>query len=360
MEDDRAFLTWQERLRAAMHQWAASGNDDGALWRGAPLADAEDWQQQRLAELSPAQRIFIQLSLALRDREEKEKEARRQRELKQQKTMTWLATIAAVLMLAALVAGRFAWQQQQQAEQALQAFFLRIDPPKPELLKKLPDYLQKADKLRNMKKGKDKNKNVDLALAYYRGILRGSTELQKLLEKSPQIFHNPDRDRKEILKIKVLAESSLVETVRSERLPQLNADLMKGKVGSLKHNPNLNYTDRENQYTDGALKTTYKILMLDIGADLNESGVLENENELKIMPCLTLKEIETIWRKWTSNRCGWYGIKDEFTESACKELKGETLTALIFVEPFNENAVNRLKFCEVAPEPTNKNRYKHE
>lgn len=79
MESDRRFRTWQERLRAAMRQWEATGKDDGALLRGAPLAEAEAWQQRRLGELSPEERVFIQLSLALRDREKKERERLRQR-----------------------------------------------------------------------------------------------------------------------------------------------------------------------------------------------------------------------------------------------------------------------------------------
>ena len=43
MEADRAFRTWQERLRAAMRPVGATGEDEGALLRGAPLAEAEGW-----------------------------------------------------------------------------------------------------------------------------------------------------------------------------------------------------------------------------------------------------------------------------------------------------------------------------
>jgi formylglycine-generating enzyme required for sulfatase activity len=81
MNDDRAFRLWQERLRTAMHQWETTGKDDGALLRGSLLSEAEAWQQQRLAELSKEERVFIQLSLALRDREKNEREQMQQREL---------------------------------------------------------------------------------------------------------------------------------------------------------------------------------------------------------------------------------------------------------------------------------------
>ena len=76
MEGDRTFRTWQERLRLAMRQWESSGNDEGALLRGTILAEAEDWLQQRLEELSLSERKFIEKSLELREREKAEKEAR--------------------------------------------------------------------------------------------------------------------------------------------------------------------------------------------------------------------------------------------------------------------------------------------
>jgi len=76
---DRSFRTWQERLRASLRQWEASGRDEGAFLRGVPLAEAESWLQSRPVELSPTERVFIQLSLALRDRERKQQERIRQR-----------------------------------------------------------------------------------------------------------------------------------------------------------------------------------------------------------------------------------------------------------------------------------------
>ncbi|MBD1938807.1 trypsin-like peptidase domain-containing protein [Microcoleus sp. FACHB-68] len=73
MKEDRAFRLWQERLRTAMRQWETTDKDDGALLGGFLLSEAEAWQQQRLAELSQEERVFIQLSLALRDREKNER-----------------------------------------------------------------------------------------------------------------------------------------------------------------------------------------------------------------------------------------------------------------------------------------------
>jgi WD40 repeat protein len=69
IELDRAFRTWQERLRVAMRQWQTNGRDEGALLRGAPLAEAEGWLLSRLAELNSAERSFIEQSRSTRSRQ---------------------------------------------------------------------------------------------------------------------------------------------------------------------------------------------------------------------------------------------------------------------------------------------------
>jgi hypothetical protein len=63
LHEDRAFRTWQERLRGNIRQWEASGRDEGALLRGAPLAEAEGWLEEGDIELSQAELEFIRASL---------------------------------------------------------------------------------------------------------------------------------------------------------------------------------------------------------------------------------------------------------------------------------------------------------
>ena len=63
LNEDRGFLLWQQRLRAGLNQWQASNHDEGALLRGAPLAEAENWYQQRVTDLNETERDFIEASI---------------------------------------------------------------------------------------------------------------------------------------------------------------------------------------------------------------------------------------------------------------------------------------------------------
>jgi WD40 repeat protein len=64
MNADRRFRGWQERLRVSLRQWDESGQDDGALLRGVPLAEAEQWSAERGPQLSTAERTYIEASAA--------------------------------------------------------------------------------------------------------------------------------------------------------------------------------------------------------------------------------------------------------------------------------------------------------
>jgi len=74
---NRTFLTWQERLRAAMYQWKVSDRDTGALLRGFPLSEAHNWLQKRQTYLPLDEREYIEISWEFYQKEEaksKEKE----------------------------------------------------------------------------------------------------------------------------------------------------------------------------------------------------------------------------------------------------------------------------------------------
>jgi len=68
MNEDRAFRTWQERLRVALSTWEDSGRDQGAMLRGTPLAEAQGWLEERPNELTQIEATYIGESAANRDR----------------------------------------------------------------------------------------------------------------------------------------------------------------------------------------------------------------------------------------------------------------------------------------------------
>ncbi len=94
---DRAFRTWQERLRASMRGWEASGRDEGALLRGAPLVEAENWKDTRGEDLASHEKEFIQTSIDVNIEAEVIKERRRRRT-----TLGLVMGLVVVLMLAVL------------------------------------------------------------------------------------------------------------------------------------------------------------------------------------------------------------------------------------------------------------------
>jgi DNA-binding SARP family transcriptional activator len=110
IEEDRAFRTWQERLRAALGQWQTTGQDEGVLLRGAPLAEAEGWLAEREGELSTGERAFIQASIELRERRETERERRRRRIF-----VGLAAGLIVALVLALLAVSQ--WQRAEDEEQ---------------------------------------------------------------------------------------------------------------------------------------------------------------------------------------------------------------------------------------------------
>ncbi|MEO0457739.1 MAG: WD40 repeat domain-containing protein [Cyanobacteria bacterium P01_A01_bin.114] len=121
METDREFRVWQDRLRGSMQQWAGSRQDEGALLRGIPLAEAEEILKTRRQELSAAEQSFIQQSLALRDRQGK-KEKRRLTILRS--LLVGISTAFVLVAVAGLLAfrqSRIAAEQTREAEAAREA-----------------------------------------------------------------------------------------------------------------------------------------------------------------------------------------------------------------------------------------------
>jgi hypothetical protein len=97
MNADRSFRAWQERLRGGMYQWQQTQRDEGALLRGAALAEAEEKLKQRRENLSEGEQEFIRASVEVREREKQEQERRQQYELSLERQaryrLQWLVAV---------------------------------------------------------------------------------------------------------------------------------------------------------------------------------------------------------------------------------------------------------------------------
>jgi formylglycine-generating enzyme required for sulfatase activity/energy-coupling factor transporter ATP-binding protein EcfA2 len=81
IDEDRAALRTHRRLTEASIEWGRHASDESYLYRGARLAEAEEWAEIRTDDLNELEHAFLDASLTLREQEAAEKEAQRQREL---------------------------------------------------------------------------------------------------------------------------------------------------------------------------------------------------------------------------------------------------------------------------------------
>ena len=118
MREDGEFRYWQEQLRVFIKQWEQSEKDDGALLRGKPLIDAEEWLLQRLNQISSVEERFISLSLELRRRERREKKQARRRVI---------VGLVGGLFAALILAGIAEFQSQRAKKQRLESEINQVE-----------------------------------------------------------------------------------------------------------------------------------------------------------------------------------------------------------------------------------------
>jgi hypothetical protein len=81
LEEDREGHRVHRHLTRAAQEWESLDRDPGELYRGARLAQAEEWASAGMDVLNSLERRFIGASLDQRDREKASREAQRQLEL---------------------------------------------------------------------------------------------------------------------------------------------------------------------------------------------------------------------------------------------------------------------------------------
>ncbi len=83
LDENREGLWIQRQLTAEAREWQATGEDSSYLFRGARLAQAQEWTTEHGLQLNELEWRFLVGSETAVEREEREKEVQRQRELEQ-------------------------------------------------------------------------------------------------------------------------------------------------------------------------------------------------------------------------------------------------------------------------------------
>ncbi len=115
LDEDRAGQQLRRHLSVAAAGWEALGRPDPELYRGARLAAVLDWLERGDEPLPEPERVFVDASRALADKQVRQLagEARRQRA--QNRRLRGLVAVAVVLLVMATVAGGVAMDRGQQA-----------------------------------------------------------------------------------------------------------------------------------------------------------------------------------------------------------------------------------------------------
>jgi len=128
IDEGRTALRLHHRITEAAQEWDQLKRDEGALFRGASLAQAQEWRQQHDQDLNSLEREFLDASAELKQHQERAERERQQRELEKARALAeeqaararQLRRFASGLLVVTAVAlgiGFFAWIQRGQAIQ---------------------------------------------------------------------------------------------------------------------------------------------------------------------------------------------------------------------------------------------------
>lgn len=364
--DNRIVLQQKRAIEDAAEEWWNKGKSDepAYLLQGPKLAEAESFFSQNAATvpLSSLAAEFVRVSQADRDRRRHQERVRKRWQIGT--AITVPVTIATAMLLFAL--------QQQRSQKTLEAVFLDTDTAEilgalPSVLWQARDYQKQADQLgaggsleQAITYYRDHKSSIDQAFAYYRQILRVTGRLNQQIKANTNTSNDAKTQiiSRQIEPLKQEAETALGDMIIKYRIPELKRALETVRPSFGRLLANTTKTDFENQYTDGALRITYTMLMREsgAGADLNNDGFIRDQQEADQLPCKILKEVERLWRSSTQQRCGWYGPHDAYQNSHCRELdvSANTLTIAIFDFDSVPYLEARLKSCGIsAPNPSN-------
>jgi hypothetical protein len=87
IDEDRTALRFHHRITETAQEWKLLEGDEGALFRGASLAQAQEWREHYDQDLNPLEREFLDASAELKQRQERVERERQQREFEQARAL---------------------------------------------------------------------------------------------------------------------------------------------------------------------------------------------------------------------------------------------------------------------------------
>src|SRR5271166_1761817 len=111
LDEDRAGLRLHHRISEGAQEWQRSNKEEGMLYRGARLTQAQEWRERSEAELNLIEREFLDASIA-----------ERQKQRQRQRLLVGAAVLFAVLFIVASGAVLFGfWQTSESARKISEA-----------------------------------------------------------------------------------------------------------------------------------------------------------------------------------------------------------------------------------------------
>lgn len=332
LDDSRDLLSWKKQLRAAQSQWQSNEQDEGSLLQGIALAKAEEQIRKDDIYLTKQEHEFVELSLRFRTKKQREKKLQGQ-----------IRTGSIISVLSLIILGLIGFQvREAQSRKVRESVFLGADNPTPEIQDILPAFLQEAEQLR-MRNHSQTFSGLDDAVSYYeknkKYIKRDINYYRKIIEVIVKLraLHGDEDNYRSYLNT---AESGLSYLIRKYRIPELKIQLQNEQFGEYTGG----HTLAKDRFNEGALKTTYSIIIEDIGADLDASGDIRNQLEANLIPCEALRDIDNAWLN-SNKKISWKANPDMAKNSSDVDLLETSLAYSVF-NYAAEFIVQRFEQCE--------------
>lgn len=334
LDENREVMRFHRRLESTVIFWDETGRKSERLWRSTDLDALKKYRKDLVGFLTETQIDFLERSIW--------------REKTRQGISLFLTLFAISIPFV------FIWEQSQ-SKRAIESVFLGASSD--EILRTLPNLKKSADRWRSkvdkLQASNDPQaavdyynrhkRNIQKSIAYYRKILTATIQLEQ--EASINTLQK-EKLRREIGEP---AETSLAELIYRYRIPELQLQLGQSPplFGKFIEKDRAEF---EEQYTEGALRTTYEILMQNsgAGADLNNDGYILSVGEARQMPCQTLMEIEKLWLEATNKKCGWYTSENKpYVSAGCEDIDSQKRSLYASIFGYDQNFdLDRIKYCK--------------